>query len=201
MTDYPIIMTAESVLAILDGRKSQTRRVIRSLPSETCWEQQFAFEGPDGPSMKAWIAACPYGAVGDRLYVRESLRCHNTTEPPTATYVADASPVVGHGAPESYCGRAVWRWPKSRLLTARYMPRWASRLTLEVTNVRVERVGAITESDAAAEGYCTTWAQFPMTNREAFARLWDSLNKRRGYPWASSPWVWAITFQRVEGVG
>jgi len=77
------------------------------------------------------------------------------------------------------------------------MPRWASRITLEVTDVRVQRVQEISEEDANAEGMVGSPLHGKFWYRENFAGLWDTINAKRGHPWASNPWVWAITFQRL----
>jgi len=84
-----------------------------------------------------------------------------------------------------------------------HMPRWASRILLEVTDVRVERVQEIGEADAECEGVgwdcCGEGENDPRTPREAFCGLWDSINAKRGYSWKSNPWIWAITFKRIGG--
>lgn len=168
MKERGICFDTEMVKAILAGTKTQTRRVIRSLPPDTTWAQQFEYEGPGGPSMAAWIAACPYGPVGRRLYVREAW---NGTQGEGLAYKATDPDMDGE----------LWR-------SGRFMPRWASRITLEVTDVRVQQVTAISPEDALAEG---------TEGQHSFAVLWDRLNGVRGYPWASAPWVWAISFKRV----
>lgn len=105
------------------------------------------------------------------------------------------------GCPCSDEGRSRWK-------PSIHMPRWASRITLEVTKVRVQRVQDITEADAVSEGVvqeCNGHRLYPGTGaararetaRQAFVRLWDSLNRKRGYSWESNPWVWAITFRRL----
>jgi hypothetical protein len=223
MKERGIRFDTEMVKAILAGRKTQTRRVVtwprtiskrtRSLDPLARWKHIFPH-----PTRKGWIAAdmpaewfpkgawddsdgfaCPFGVAGDRLYVREAIR-RREGQPPTATYLADLSPVVGIYPPESYCGRAVWQWPRSTVLVGRFMPRWATRLFLEVTDVRVERLQSITEADAIAEA-----APFAAGGRDdlrsgyvlGYSELWDSLNARRGYPWVSNPFCWVLTFRRV----
>lgn len=211
-----IIMGAESVRAILDGRKTQTRRVVKPQPYASLDHgergpitffnpvgvhtktQRAGFEANDarGPvnafrdgaySIKADID-CPYGAIGGWLWVRETwgdvtadhplcVDGRKPTQGDKLVYAAnDADAWQWRGGPG--CGSFVWRSPI-------FMPRWASRITLELTDVRVERVRAITEEDACDEG-C-----YPIAS---FAALWDSLNAKRGYSWDSNPFCWKLTF-------
>jgi hypothetical protein len=118
---------------------------------------------------------------------------------------------VSYGNSVDQGTRFLWRYK-----TARFMPRWASRITLEINGVRVERVQNITETDAEAEGVerwviGDGWREYglspadesacgaPMeTARESFRTLWDSINSARGYGWDANPWVWAVEFKRLE---
>ena len=185
MKEHPILFSGEMVKAILEGRKTQTRRVIKHIP---------AMGKPDdwcgkikNPSFRQlfgdYARFCPYGEPGDRLWVRETwadLRSYiNETYPNQApvAYKADDTYLVGE------------KWKPSI-----FMPRWASRITLEVVKVRVERVQEISVVDAIAEGIHPVYgAQSIM----CYAQLWDSINAKRGYPWDSNPWVWVIEFKRV----
>lgn len=184
----PIPMSAESVRAILAGTKTQTRRVVHRDVVES-------IRDGDGASI---LHRSPYGQPGDRLWVREAFAVHGAAEPrvhapgeghPWGSPIYRAS----HGGMEPKCeGFTAWRSPL-------FMPRWASRLTLELTDVRVERVWEISEADAIAEGVqYNPKAPAALTNRTAFGKLWDKLNARRGYPWISNPWVWVLTFRRSE---
>ena len=164
MKERPIIFSGPSVRAILDGRKTQTRRIVKA-PKGMSAE----FAGVD--------FACPYGCPGDRLWVRETHSFYDR-ECRKPYYQADIDDWEPGG----------WRSPI-------FMPRWASRITLEITDVRVQRVQEITEAEAKAEGvHCAVNG----SNRLAFATLWDSVNAKRGFSWADNLWVWAITFWRVE---
>lgn len=195
MSERGIIMQAESVRAILAGRKTQTRRVVKPQPYSGAEPigraaSQFggrksgfgwAFRIPDGS--KTGQACWAPWAPGDRLWVREAWReCE--TFPDGERAVAYAATDESPRYPQGYVAK--WRNP-------RFMPRWASRLTLEVVEVRVQRVQEISEDDALAEGVRPDY-------RPAFERAWDDLNAKRGFPWASNPWVWAVTFKRVEAV-
>lgn len=188
MTDKPIIFSAPMIRALLGGRKSQTRRVLKPQP--------FPVGGPfyrphPVTDPRQWhsvsargfivnIQTLPY-APGDRLWVREA--CHIDGD--QTTYRADMP---------AGCDTRGWGWK-----TSIFMPRWASRLTLTVTDVRVQRVREISEADAAAEGadYRTERgkAEIPgLTAKAQFEVIWDDINGERGFGWDANPWVVALTF-------
>jgi hypothetical protein len=175
--ERPILFSGEMVRAILDGRKTQTRRVVKPQPT----------------------SRCPYGAVGDHLWVRETWFGNRPGGPS-----AEAELFRYRATDRDFLvnGRSVWR-------SGIIMPRKASRLSLEITNVRVERLQAIGEDDAYDEG-CEghggepridgegEWARrYITTSREQYRALWDSLNAKRGHAWDVNPWVWVIEFQRL----
>ena len=198
MTDRPIIFSAPMVRALLDGRKSQTRRVLKLQPPE--WVTRMTHEGRCG-----WIGSgdghgtlmhVPY-AVGDRLWVKEQCATWegNSTD---ATYRATMGDDQWADMLHDARNGAPWK-----LRSPIHMPRWASRLTLIVTDVRVQRVQDISEADAVAEGVCETafWeraehkvsAGAPWSvDRLAFADLWNILHSPEA--WALNPWVCALTF-------
>lgn len=187
--ERPIIMSADSVRAILDGRKSQTRRAVRQFPtwghvqelSDGTWEHS---EG--GFDHNVLSAHCPYGQPGDRLWVREVAAWNpELREPGDIWYRADLkwdTPSSGY-----YPDNKSWRSPI-------HMPRWASRLTLEIVGVRVERLQDISERDVAAElGLSRMTRDY---KRPRFVDAWDSLNgKRPGCAWSDNPWAWRIEFE------
>lgn len=214
----PIIFTGPMVRAILEGRKTQTRRVIKDQPPPTmtdcvCYlnNDRWCFTGPqrDAESnplpSEQWEGGwpdcgpdfrCPYGVPGERLWVREGVITHASI-PQVVGYVADG------------CKRTE-EWEKFR--SSRFMPRWASRITLEIAEVRVQRLRDIGEEDAKEEGaifhdgYAVGHSGYRhdidsgyvyVDARTSFANFWDSLNAKRGYGWESNPWVWAITFRRT----
>lgn len=181
------------------------------------------YHGPDySISHESYAIACPLGSVGDRLWVREAWRVdaeHNDASPLTMTeiyagveniYPPPHLPVLYTADGRVLCGTKASRsltWGRKR--HAGHMPRWASRLVLEVTGVRVERLQDITEADARAEGCTghdpepsaeggTTWpgrSSAPCP-RAHFAALWDSVNGGRpGCSWDSNPWVWVISYK------
>ena len=187
----PIIMGAESVLAILEGRKTQTRRVINprkyniagwDMPrTKEDMEAGYPFaENADGDSFSV-VDWCPYGRIGDRLYVKETwAKC------PDGGCLYKADPMfIG-------CDKSdfAWDW-KSPM----FMPRWASRITLEITDIRVEMVQDITPEDALKEGFCNYGTD--VDTLDAFCEAWQKLNAKRGYPWKNNDWVWVISFKVV----
>lgn len=211
--ERPILFSAPMVRAILEGRKSQTRRVVTKDPDLLNYAPNQCFmDGawyPTTPSGKIGMApgiVCPYGKPGDLLWVRETAF---PDFPKDFTYYDWTWAEV----PEEY------RTPKYVLYNATspdyklkwkpsiHMPRWASRLTLRITDVRVERVQSISEADAVAEGVdgkatLSDGVQIGggiYTARNAYATLWDSINgKKPGASWADNPWVWVVSFEREE---
>jgi len=174
MSEHPILFNTDMVKAILDGRKTQTRRIIKPQP----------FLGDKFQNYEPQVGKCPYGYEGDRLWVRETF-----AEP------------FGKGMGVIYradYGENLHTWKPSI-----FMPRWASRITLEVTAVRVERLQEISGKDAQQEGF--PWHGIGATLQFGyrppltwFSDLWDSLNAKRGYGWSNNPWVWCISFRKIE---
>ena len=221
MKESPIIFTGEMVRAILDGCKTQTRRIVK-LDDRHDMERRNNGVGPWWP---VWYETgaklnCPYGQPGDRLWVRES----HLLDPPqdgTWDYYAYTDGVLENLAaiPERFRHPeyVMYRADISRICDYRWrpsihMPRWASRITLEVTSIWVERLQEISEADAIAEGVDPDG---PVGNyrvahkmgaaRYQYANLWDSIHGKdrakaiRGeaHPWESNPWVWVVEFKRV----
>jgi hypothetical protein len=187
MKERGIIFSAPMVRAILDGSKTQTRRILKPQAAGN-----LVAELQHSTTMRS-----PYGVSGDRLWVKETIKL-DALGPPVgrawASYPADDSP----------CDRiSAWPW-KRPLLTAIHCPRGASRITLDVTGVRVERLQAIAEADAKAEGV----QPFPLdlegdcwtdgTYRTAYNYLWNEINGWNPNSWAANPWVWVVEFKVVE---
>jgi hypothetical protein len=218
LTDRPILFSAPMVWALLDGRKTQTRRVLKSIPynrdgdsvnidmaptarytqgSDGRW--YYAFDHPKGGPLTAHVARF---AVGDRLWVKETWRTNKVADelPPRLLsgegrvwFEADRDNCDAHG----------------RIRQSIFMPRWASRLTLIVTEVRVERLNDCSEADAIAEGI-HQWRHHPVEGepfqgfkafgreplhrdpRLAYRDLWNSINGPGA--WEANPWVVAVTF-------
>ena len=209
----PILFNAENVRAILKGTKTQTRRVIKIDPKYP--ESTIAIENgkitiykkKHGEYMGLYheyeYKNFPY-QKGDFLWVRESIRkrdvgCANATHF-GATYLADFTPVMGEGPHGGhYLGRAIvqWKWKRDTRPSI-HMPRWASRITLEITEVRAEQIQQISYEDIRAEGIEKELTDTSIQMKRNFMKLWDSINAKRGYPWESNPWVWIISFEVKE---
>lgn len=188
----------------------------------------FAYEGHSGPGWyvhcgdypdegSEFLGGCPYGVPGDRLWVRETWRTTgNLDEMAPAAIATHCVQEAGYSrpwAPIEYLAdgeQRDWRqyeidreWGgRGKTRVSIHMPRWASRITLEITDVRVQRVQEISEEEAEAEGVeaapCNRRCESPRTSyRTAYGPLWDSLNAKRGFGWEANPWVWAITFRRI----
>ncbi|EPF4547015.1 TPA: hypothetical protein ACNV1K_004388 [Klebsiella aerogenes] len=215
MIERGMIFNGEMVRAILDGRKTQTRRPIK-------WKQTRFTEIGEREDGSKWPWSedaehacdfwhpCPFGAVGDRIWVRETFRVNSrATDVATLVYkasVRNSWTEQTHRVPVAVCNKAATpeKWTPSL-----HMPRWASRLLLEITDVRVERLNAISEEDARAEGIidggclnCGDPEPCGCANPEpdatdAFAYLWQSIYGQEN--WNANPWVWVIEFKRVKG--
>lgn len=206
----PILFSAPMVRALLAGTKTQTRRVVKARkdPDFGCRMSPGEIAGDEHAER-----LCPYGQPGDRLWVRETWYCddyrvqrgpylkpddldiNEAREDGTLVYAAD-------GLRPYEAEQPVWK-------PSIHMPRWASRITLEITGVRVERLQDISEADAFAEGveFCgfdceEDWRRFGVENcldarfRHAYRVLWEQLNG--SCSWDANPWVWVVQFKRVE---
>lgn len=244
-TERPILFSGVEVRAILDGHKTQMRRVMKlPAPAERMTlahpeSDPRAYQLRDVKDKNDWPVyisdlPCPYGRVGDRLWVRETWQAVCVSEEwesghceitgwieqipknkplPENRLGADKFPVV-YAASDSWEGvtrdERNFPWKPSN-----HMPRWASRITLEIIGVRVERLQDISEADAQAEGACTRRCTCGMardgivassftgqceherSDIEWYRDLWDSINAKRGHSFGSNPWVWALEFRRV----
>jgi hypothetical protein len=191
MKERPILFSGPMVRAILEGRKTQTRRVVtltdsgrvKAVGSSRNWHLDDANA----------VLACPYGQPGDRLWVRESGWQPPYLSPKMLREGADTWPRYVYNADgdeKEWCRENGW---KSR--PSIHMPRWASRITLEVAGVRVERLNAITHVDAIAEG-CEPHPDAPHQSMgDDFKRLWQSINGPGS--WDLNPWVWVVEFKKL----
>jgi hypothetical protein len=212
MKERPILFSAPMVRALLGGSKTQTRRVVKLTDAGHVKEPNSHRRWhPDDPSA---IAACPYGQPGDRLWVRETftdllgsgIEHRPIPSGPLQRYVFAADIEPGSYGDEARKEFGV-KWKPSM-----FMPRWASRITLEITAVRVERLQDIGEADAIAEGVydgkackCAEPLDFVRSCGSCGGRmidaiglyqsLWESINGRDS--WAVNPWVWVIEFKKV----
>jgi len=183
MKEKPILFSGPMVEAILDGRKTQTRRVIKPQPDE------------DGISLtlltKEWMDTdgkeykCPYGEGRRNLWVREA-------------FVETLAGIDyrANGNDHYEAGRKIpWR-------PSIHMPRWASRINLEITDIRVERVQDISKEDCIAEGM-EGLQEVHAGWHQSYAQLWDSINGKpridgQDISWIANPWVWVITFKKIK---
>jgi len=213
MKQHPIIFSGPMVRAILEGRKTQTRRVMKPQP-----ENNGALElVPGGRLWYEWPIAggldhfCqfPYGQVGDRLWIRENFQITQPWGSDGDEWIGDDLMEIDgrlpHEKPEEI---GFWwqiqykaddpetcRWWRPSI----FMPRWASRIDLEIVNVRVEQIQRITIRDAAAEGIDHTYKDaLDMVSVSWYQDLWNDLNGKRGFGWSENPFVWVIEFKTIK---
>ncbi|WP_434773722.1 hypothetical protein [Pantoea agglomerans] len=224
MRERPIIFNADMIRAVLDGRKTQTRRIMREQPEVIPKEDEFGQPGfwipfNAGKTMvrnEDMYIACPFGLKGDRLWVREtwSVVSHAFDDDGLMIdYVPDRPAKAVHEKPFGrgyYSGHAIYAadggftWGdddgcvdgRSCWKPSIHMPRWASRITLEITGVRVERLQSISEEDAKAEGVKTECSVIGDKHFLGFRCLWKSIYGDDS--WQVNPWVWVVEFKRVE---
>lgn len=229
MKTYPILFNGEMVRAILEGRKTQTRRVCdivwdtsKYWGNYDCWTFRKGgkpFIGFSTSNNGQGVVAhhCPYGQPGDSLWVRETWRPAFDTElhccveyradgalvkPKSGSLTEDQGHRFADDCPDDADLHMKWR-------PSIHMPRWARRITLEITGVRVERVADTSEDDAKAEG-CWPLYRHPIADprgrfpnkdtrsyRSDFMNLWDSIYMDQGLGLEANPWVWVVEFKRV----
>lgn len=191
MKERPILFSAPMVRAILDGTKTQTRRVVKPQPYENNhgyprWDlrKKGALHGLQAASWATMTGGmtfyCPYGEVGDRLWVRETFSYYGNGEEKGIDYRAD-----------KLCNDLNRGWKPSI-----FMPRKASRITLEITNILVERLQEISRNDALAEGVDRTNSSIYDYPKEKYKMLWEQINGKGS--WDANPWVWVVKFTRIE---
>lgn len=192
MKDHPILFSDPMVRAILEGRKTQTRRVVKGAAQEAMNRDVPHLEEDGGAR---WLARCPYGQPGDRLWVRE------------AAMIEPHSGSVGMVGGARFCRPGPGGLPQAMEVKFRadyphpeflrgwtpsiHMPRWASRITLEITGIRFQRLQDIGQGDACAEG-CPPFYE-PI---DWYSGLWEELNGPGS--WQANPWVWVVEFKRIE---
>lgn len=203
MKTSPIIFSGNMVLAILDDRKTQTRRVIKPQPPHDfgSWNNATLMSGTDGEDF-----GCPYGKPSDRLWVRETWAVFDFEGPQDKP---DAYS-IGYRADDE-CN---WFYPPAEQRDLRlekwgnyadpdgywrpsiHMPRWASRLELEIIEIRVQRLRDIGQDDICQEGQPQGVEPIGW-----YCELWDALNAKRGFGWDTNPWVWILTFKTADNTG
>ncbi len=191
MKERPITFNEEMIKAILEEKKTQTRRPIKPQPEH-----------------KQKSIYCPYGKIGDKLWVKEKHKLQATEDGWLVMYSdgkillspCDVDPWTDEIWFEDMENQN-WRSPI-------FMPRWASRIILKITNIRVEKLQNITEKDFYAEGGFfkekkpgfSAWhiaGYSSSTNKNAFKELWNSIYAKKGFGWNSNPWVWVIEFKKL----
>lgn len=226
MADRPIIFSAPMVRALLDGRKAQTRRLLNPQPEtflvegKECQVEAVHVQGEPVPRIATGrvltTQKLPFAAE-DRAYVREAWHAARSLDAVAPRDIPRDANIEHAATARSYAEIGL----KGRLRPGMHMPRWASRLTLFVEAVRVQRLQDISEADAVAEGvrrlcedprYDTGPNHFTVemgglvggslnapTPRETFALLWDCLHEDPGTRWADNPWIYALTFSVQRG--
>ena len=200
--ELPILFSAPMVRAILEGRKTQTRRVMNTQPPFVSADEAYA--------TAAYRGKCPYGQPGDRLWVKETAIIapkHWNDGTDCNTYGEEGLPrMVQYLATNP--NRDAANDYKLKVRPSIFMWRWASRITLEITDIRVQRLQEISEEDARSEGCEGMPFSLTIDNRKlnaakgersyraGFCGLWDSINFKH-CPWDDNPWVWALSFKRV----
>lgn len=194
------------VHALLAGTKTQTRRVCKPQPETDPVDDSFSWNnstrGICGAQQRFlndfMLPSCPYGQPDDRLWVRETWQHSNHPFGPLdktcaifyrADYSADPHGMDGEKSPEGKYRQ--WR-------PSIHMPRWASRITLEITGVRIERLQEISEADAEAEGApaLSHFNGYDIKHLNGFIALWEQINGPGS--WAANPWVWVVEFKRIQ---
>lgn len=203
MKAKPIIFDGESVRAILENRKTLTRRVIKPQPESDLYWNAVVVGGNGGWTDRhgdSW--SCPHGEPSDRLWVRETwgaVSPHEDLAPLEECTIEYRADKPNDPYPGGWPAEEAREYPDApRWQSPIHMPRWASRITLQITDVRVERLQEITDDDALAEGVDRTNSSIPTYPIQRFQRRWDSLNAKNGWPWESNPWIWVIQFKRLE---
>jgi hypothetical protein len=225
MNEKPILFKGEMVRAILAGNKTQTRRVIKPQPKIEIGGHHFVIGPVNGDTYDPELVTCtykhlwttegikafasymvelfsPYGQVGDRLWVRESF-----AKVPSTAYRLSEGVHQKVNPTDTYWSAVYaenWTLSPIRMSPSIHMPRWASRINLEITNIRIEKVQQISEQDVWKEGIVRPdwwdnmdpWHDSEDEAGEMFAELWDSINGKT-YPWKSNPWVWVVEFTQV----
>jgi hypothetical protein len=226
MKERPILFSAPMVRAILEGRKTQTRRVMK--PQPTIEGNCFSWEGHrpnsklgafhsynhDSETTNIFLSgSCHLGTVGDRLWVKETWlpKIAHTCGPDGCDCCDVSVEYIADGASIFFPDNEItphWVMPvaaqKGKNVPSLFMPRWASRILLEITDIRVERLNDISEQDAIAEGCVSTAVvneagddYTGLYAKEHYFELWDSIHGEGS--WLINPWVWCINFKVIEG--
>jgi len=235
--ERPIIFNSDMIRAILNGSKTQSRRVIVPQPFKGAWnatsehpsygwlwKKLYQTWSGEDEFFERLTEQCPYGQIGQRVWVRETWATEKHIDKFSPSYIGNAgyTPIFYKVDNPNHSLLSIGKWRPSI-----FMPRWASRITLEITEVRVERLQKITGEDAMREGVILPFRVFGDGDGEYyegigeayvdyFHELWDSLNAKRkptrydqecgitepitlSYDWSSNPWVWVVSFKVTQG--
>ncbi|ATX89048.1 hypothetical protein ACSPON_001959 [Klebsiella aerogenes] len=232
MTERGMIFNGEMVRAIIDGRKTQTRRIVKGTDGAVKFCKEWDINGEeifvvlgekDHTGMNPVLGAisCPFGGIGDRIWVRETWSDVNLEGIPAVAYRADGD-VYSLMDDESFLDEdGAFNYDEPRVTKYHFaawysdliggiegdwrpsihMPRWASRILLEITDIRVERLASVSDEDAGKEGYPADPSPFggPMDKWLWFRQLWDGIYQKHSFK--HNPWVWVIEFKRIKGAG
>lgn len=193
MKERPIIFSGPMVQAIIEGRKTQTRSIVKD--SAWVFDGELMPDGTGGCGYEIDFKKCPYGIPGDHLWVRETWRVSESG----CNEYSPSKDDVHYRADEDETSGGPWKSPL-------HMPRWASRITLEITDVRVQRLQEITEEDAKAEG-CLPSSLVQMKDgspcyTKHFQVIWRSIyGIGNSKSWEENPWVWALAFRAIPHSG
>ncbi|HAW1718114.1 TPA: hypothetical protein ACIY0Z_004078 [Escherichia coli] len=202
MKERGVVFNDDMVRAILEGRKTQTRRPVKNVRADNCLVIRKPTKKRNGVYTHVMDALehglCPFGNVGDRIWVRETFNAFwldNDVIQEIKDGVSLASELCDYKADYSDSSKPAEGWTPSI-----HMPRWASRILLEITDVRVERLHDMSEADAKAEG--ASPVTYKITPPEAvyrvgFGDIWRGIYGQEN--WLSNPWVWVIEFKRIQG--
>lgn len=212
MKEHPIIFSTDMVKAILDGRKTMTRRVIKPQPiKDASYLGGWAYKTKRQTTSLLSInehryldVGCPYGQVSDRLWVRETWAAEKRYDHLKPSEIPDTAKIYYVDKLIHLAGGYSLFVELGKVRSSMFMCRWMSRITLEITELRVERLQEIKAEEVVREGCQLTGEIFLSPQEECpvlidkFRRLWDSLNAQRGYDWEVNPWCWCISFKVVD---
>lgn len=195
MKEHPILFSAPMVLAILEGRKTQTRRAMRLQPSTSSFTVRLdkkwgtVAEWPGESEFDYYDCHCPFGTTGDRLWVREAWK------PVGVSYKQWVGVFYKSDGTSRDCPYFSVNLARQGWRPGIHMPRVAARITLEVTGVRVERLQEISHRDALAEGVEYDVSKADGSPLARYEKLWNSINGWRA--WSKNPWVWVVEFKGI----
>ncbi len=227
MKERPILFSAPMVRAIMTGQKTQTRRDVKPQPTFPIiiagdpHTHRFQFPGREPITESGMMRNCPYGQPGDRLWVKESYRFPESLDADAPSLIGEMAIDAGYKKPwcptqweadGSMSSLSEWRGfmtppaiaKPGKLRPSIHMPRWASRILLEIVSVRLERLQDISESDCIAEGAPGGPGAIPgyaynATPMEHYRHIWTSINGQAS--WDANPWVWVVEFKHRPAGG